>query len=183
MLVLGISTISSAGAIGSFFEPTIAIAGLIIAAAAYGIAKIIKSIKGTKYHQPVINDDTLHHLKQKQRKSKNKRRKSSNNNNKDPKKPSLVDNMEKFFLTGFGKKIYDCVEKTKKHFQGQQIYRVIKTIKGTPLKKGDLFYLDGFHKDHLEVFNNKGIFKSILNFNGERMLTKMAQAAGRRLLL
>ena len=145
-------------------------------------AEIIKSIKGTKYHLPQIDSDTLHHLKQKQqrlKKSKNQKTEPSNNNDKDPKKPSRIENMEKFFLTEFGKKIYLYVERTKKVFQGQTVYRVIKNIPGTLLKKGYQFYLDNFHKDHLEVFDKQGFAKTVIDLNGNVIFKYLGKISGR----
>ena len=44
------------------------------------------------------------------------------------------------------------------------------------MRKGDIFYLDMFHKDHLEVFNRRGEFRVVLNLDGtiNRKKTKKA---------
>jgi hypothetical protein len=44
-------------------------------------------------------------------------------------------------------------------------------------------YLDGQHKNHLEVFDRKGGFKYVLNLDGSINDAKTKAAAGRRLKL
>ena len=53
----------------------------------------------------------------------------------------------------------------QKRYQGQWIYQVTKKIDIEYLSKGDLLYLDNLHKDHLEIFNDKGKAKAVLNLN------------------
>ena len=77
-----------------------------------------------------------------------------------------VNNMKEFFSTTFGKSIKGALYKTKKRYQGQSIYQITKKIDNEYLSKGDFLYLDNLHKDHLEIFNDKGKAKAVLNLNG-----------------
>lgn len=49
------------------------------------------------------------------------------------------------------------------------------------LKKGDQIYLDGAHKNHLEVFDSKGNFKTVLNLDGTFNEAKDNAAKGQKL--
>lgn len=49
------------------------------------------------------------------------------------------------------------------------------------IKKGDQFYLDGQHKNHLEVFDSKGKFKAVLNLDGTINKVKTEAAKGRKI--
>ena len=51
------------------------------------------------------------------------------------------------------------------------------------LRKGDYFYLDSLHWDHLEVFNKNGTFKYVLNLDGTINVSKSSKAIGRTLAL
>ena len=70
------------------------------------------------------------------------------------------------FETPFGKSLEGKVVKLKRiPYQGQSLYQVEETI-NIYLKRGDIFYLDGLHKDHIEVFTKKGAIRSVLNLDG-----------------
>jgi hypothetical protein len=93
-----------------------------------------------------------------------------------------INNMKEFFnKTEFGQKIENSVEKTNKLQQGQSVYQVKKDLPEYGLKKGDQFYLDAAHKDHLEVFRKNGTMKTVLNLNGTENIDKALRAIGRRL--
>lgn len=47
---------------------------------------------------------------------------------------------------------------------------------GDCLVKGDKFYLDGMHKNHLEAFDSKGRFKAVLNLDGSYNADKTSKA-------
>ncbi|HAT2867203.1 TPA: hypothetical protein I8374_001625 [Serratia marcescens] len=51
------------------------------------------------------------------------------------------------------------------------------------IRKGDQFYLDASHKNHLEVFDSKGNFRVFLNLDGSVNVdkTKIAVTEGRKL--
>ena len=90
--------------------------------------------------------------------------------------------MNEFFQTEFGQKLEKSLRKTSRKYRGQTVYEVVdKGIDG--LKKGDLVYLDGLHKDHLEVFNRNGRISQVLNLDGTRNLSKteIAFREGRRI--
>ncbi len=81
-------------------------------------------------------------------------------------------NMKQFFKeSDFGKILSNYSIKLKQMYKGQAIYRVEKDI-GEYLKKGYHFYLDKLHLDHLEVFDEKGYAKAVLNLNGKLNLSK-----------
>ena len=91
-----------------------------------------------------------------------------------------VNNMSEFFETDFGKKIVGSLRKTKKKYDGQSVYEVMKKIDRN-LRKGDYLYLDGLHMDHFEVFDEHGNLKSGLNLDGTSNSKKFNLASGRRL--
>ena len=93
----------------------------------------------------------------------------------------VVNNTAEFFNnTAFGKNLKGVSQKTSKRIQGQSIHKVTgKNDFG--LKKGDHYYLDGLHKDHLEVFDSRGNFKKVLNLDGTVNSTKTKAAAGRKI--
>ena len=96
--------------------------------------------------------------------------------------PTPVNNMQEFFETDFGEQLKKSVRKTKRHYDGQAIYEVVD--KGIPgLKKGDQIYLDGMHKDHLEVFTRNGKISQVINLDGSINVRKTEEAIrqGRKL--
>ncbi|WP_242585388.1 MULTISPECIES: LXG domain-containing protein [unclassified Enterococcus] len=95
---------------------------------------------------------------------------------------NAITNMKEFFETEFGSSIKNKVSKTKKNYDGQQVYKADKKISEN-LRKNDQFYLDGQHKDHLEVFDKQGNFRFVLNLDGSINGAKTAKAAkqGRRI--
>ena len=94
-----------------------------------------------------------------------------------------VANMHEFFQTTFGKTIQKYLQKTHIIYKGQSVFEIIQDISKN-LQKGYRIYLDSFHKDHLEVFNKRGKFISVLNLDGSLNLEKTASAMneGRRLI-
>ncbi|MER2373229.1 hemolysin BL-binding protein [Photorhabdus laumondii] len=92
-----------------------------------------------------------------------------------------VGNMKEFLTQpGFGTQIKNSTQKTSQIYQGQSVYKANNNI-GKVIKKGDQLYLDGQHKNHLEVFDNKGKFKAVLNLDGTVNQTKTDAAKGRKL--
>ncbi|MGX7419695.1 hemagglutinin [Carnobacterium gallinarum] len=88
--------------------------------------------------------------------------------------------MDEFFEGEFGSELKGNVSKNGKRVDGQQVYKVDnKKLKELGLKKGDQLYLDGLHKDHLEVFDSNGSFKEVLNLDGTVNRDKTIKAAGR----
>lgn len=91
-----------------------------------------------------------------------------------------VENMSEFFKTDFGSELEKSLRKTKKRYDGQTVYEVTdKSIPG--LKKGDQIYLDGLHKDHLEVFDKRGNFIKVLDLDGTNNIDKFSKAGKRKL--
>ncbi|MGT2964055.1 pre-toxin TG domain-containing protein [Streptococcus acidominimus] len=90
-----------------------------------------------------------------------------------------VGNMNEFLSSDFGREIGDKLQKTKKRYDGQTVYKVTEDI--GDLKKGDQLYLDGLHKDHLEVFDKRGKFQQVLNLDGTTNNIKTDRGIGRRL--
>ena len=91
-----------------------------------------------------------------------------------------VNNMSEFFETEFGQKIVGSLRKTKKKFDGQSVYEVMKKVDRN-LRKRDYLYLDGLHMDHFEVFDKRGNLKSVLNLDCTLNTDKLLKAKGRKL--
>jgi len=94
-----------------------------------------------------------------------------------------VGNMGEFLKQpGFGNIVKDNTQKTNQQYQGQSIYKATDKI-GDYIKKGDQFYLDGLHKDHIEVFDKRGNFRAVLNLDGSvnERKTQQAEAEGRKI--
>lgn len=87
-----------------------------------------------------------------------------------------VANIHEFFKMPFGTKLKSKCQPMKQSYQGQRMYKVTENIPGTPLKKGDIFYLDAQHKNHLEVFTEQGKSRTVLNLDGTVNNVKKAQA-------
>ncbi|WP_413741471.1 S-type pyocin domain-containing protein [Sodalis sp. RH15] len=94
-----------------------------------------------------------------------------------------VGNMGEFFTQqGFGSQVKEFSVKTNQQYQGQNIYKANKDI-GSHIADGDIFYLDGAHKNHLELFDSNRKIKLVLNLDGSINTRKTfeAQKEGRRL--
>ena len=91
-----------------------------------------------------------------------------------------VGNMKEFLTQpGLGTQIKNSAQKSSQIYQGQSIYKANSDI-GDVIKKGDQFYLDGQHKNHLEVFDSKGKFKAVLNLDVTINKVKTEAAKGRK---
>ncbi|KNC21322.1 hypothetical protein FF38_03677, partial [Lucilia cuprina] len=101
--------------------------------------------------------------------NKNQSKSQNNaNNSKQPYQPNqgAVGNMNEFLKQpGFGSQAKDNSSKTTKIYQGQSVYQASNDV-GPNIKKGDQFYLDSQHKNHLELFDKRGNFKAVLNLDG-----------------
>ncbi|WP_264627236.1 DUF637 domain-containing protein [Candidatus Symbiopectobacterium sp. NZEC135] len=95
-----------------------------------------------------------------------------------------VGNMGEFFKQpGFGSQVKELSSKTSKKFQGQSVYKAENSI-GDFIKKGDQFYLDARHRNHIEVFDITGKeVRAVLNLDGSynAKKTESATKEGRRL--
>lgn len=77
-----------------------------------------------------------------------------------------VGNMGEFFKqSGFGSQMKESAQNTSQLFQRQSVYQAQGPV-GDYIAKGDKYYLDGLHKDHIEVFDSKGKVKAVLNIDG-----------------
>ena len=74
----------------------------------------------------------------------------------------------------FGASLKGLSQKTSKQFQGQSVYKINQ--RSGDLNKGDQFYLDNLHKDHIEVFDKRGNFKGVYNLDGNKNLAKTEKA-------
>ena len=92
-----------------------------------------------------------------------------------------VGNMGAFLGTpGFGTQLGDASQKTRlQQIDGQSVYKATDNV-GT-ISKGDYFYLDGMHKDHLEVFDSRGKFKAVVNMDGTLNDSKTSAGQGRKI--
>ncbi|HFJ8954395.1 TPA: VENN motif pre-toxin domain-containing protein [Serratia liquefaciens] len=104
---------------------------------------------------------------------------------KQPYEPNkgAVGNMGEFFKqAGFGEATKGNSQKTSKIYQGQTVYKASSDVSEN-IRKGDQFYLDGEHKNHLEVFDKRNKFVHVLNLDGSINIdkTKKASAEGRTL--
>ena len=89
-----------------------------------------------------------------------------------------VGNMKEFFDDlPFGNILKNLSTRTSKRFQGQTIYKAKKDAGN--IKKGDHFYLDNLHKDHIEVFDKRGSFRHVIGLDGVIIPSKTAAAANR----
>ena len=97
--------------------------------------------------------------------------------------PDNTVGINSFFAGMLGRDVYANSSPTSRMYHGQKIYVISKRVGN--FKRGDYFYLDGLHKDHIEVFNKVGKIKFILNLDGSinQAKTKKATAQKRRLLL
>ncbi len=76
-----------------------------------------------------------------------------------------------------GKLLKESSEKTKHAVKGAPVYRANKKIPELGIKKGDYFYLDKFHGDHIEVFNSTGTrAQTVLNLDGSENIKKLNAA-------
>ena len=85
--------------------------------------------------------------------------------------------MGEFFKTNFGKKLDATSTKTSGRYHGQCSGTLISGKNSLGLKKGDQYYLDGLHKDHIEVFDKNGNFKTVMNLDGTPNVSKIEQAS------
>lgn len=84
--------------------------------------------------------------------------------------------MKEFFRDmEFGQLLEKNSIKLNQKYNGQTIYLLNKKINKT-IKKGFYYYLDSLHYDHLEVFDNNGIVRAVLNLDGTLNEMKTIQA-------
>ena len=77
-----------------------------------------------------------------------------------------------------GRMLRGSAERTGKTYQSVPIYRMSKKMQigDVVLNKGDHFYLDKLHGDHIEVFNRRGKVRDVLDLGGNQMREKFERA-------
>lgn len=87
-----------------------------------------------------------------------------------------VSNMKEFFQTEFGKQLKKVCAHTSQQYKDATVYKVTEKIKHPMLERGDRFYLDKVHLDHIEVFSHTGHAKGVLNLDGTVNIIKTERA-------
>jgi RHS repeat-associated protein len=84
--------------------------------------------------------------------------------------------------TPLGDILIPASQRTGKTYQGQQIFEINTrvSVDGVKLKSGDYYYLDGLHKDHVEVFSSLDESKGVLNLNATFNDSKSEKAKKRK---
>ncbi|MFB5759850.1 polymorphic toxin-type HINT domain-containing protein [Paenibacillus medicaginis] len=77
-----------------------------------------------------------------------------------------ANNMSEFFKLDFGTSLKNLSQKTSTVVKGATVYKVTRKTGNDYLKKGDQYYLDTLHHDHMEVFDSRGKVKAVLNLDG-----------------
>ena len=108
----------------------------------------------------------------------------SNGQPKDPKPSRNTDffgNMSEVFKKApIGKTLKDASVGTTIICKGAKVFKLLLDLPQYGLKKGDYFYLDTLHRDHIEVFKScRKIIRTVLNMDGTQNLEKLAQALKR----
>ena len=76
----------------------------------------------------------------------------------------------------FGQKIKKSLERSRYTNQGKRAFKVIENIQNCDgFKKSDYVVVDAMHKDHLEVFDKRGRWVRVANFNGTKNNEKTKQ--------
>jgi len=80
----------------------------------------------------------------------------------------------------FGKKIKTALCRSSYKNQGKRVFKVVKKIeKCDGFSKGDYIAVDAMHNDHLEVFNMRGKWINVANFDGTKNYKKTRQQQGK----
>ncbi|WP_423192764.1 hypothetical protein [Cupriavidus sp. H18C2] len=94
-----------------------------------------------------------------------------------------VDNMRQLLSSdGFGSQLNGGSRGTPRIYKRSRIFVATKGV-GEKIRTGDQFYIDSAHMNHLEVFDNKGRIRVVLNPDGSVNEVKTVKAIkeGRRL--
>lgn len=94
-----------------------------------------------------------------------------------------ANDMSEFFKLDFGSSLKNLSQKTSSVVKGATVYKVTGKTGNNYLKKGDQYYLDTLHHDHMEVFDGRGKVKAVLNLDGtfNAIKTEVALKEGRRI--
>jgi|GEM_PF-6977598 len=79
-------------------------------------------------------------------------------------------------------KLADSSVRTKSSYQGATIYKITKKVEldGMKFQKGDYYYLDNLHKDHIETFSKNDVSKGVFNLYGTYNDRKSEKAKKRK---
>lgn len=83
----------------------------------------------------------------------------------------------------FGRKIKKALFRSQYTNQGKRAFEVVKKIEDCDgFNKGNYVAVDALHEDHLEVFNKRGEWVNVANFDGTKNIekTKQGQKESRR---
>ncbi|CAH1057236.1 hypothetical protein PAECIP111894_03394 [Paenibacillus pseudetheri] len=94
-----------------------------------------------------------------------------------------ANNMSEFFKLNFGSSLKNSSQKTSSIVKGATVYTVTGKTGNGYLKKGDQYYLDTLHYDHIEVFDSRNKVKAVLNLDGSfnAKKTEAALKEGRKI--
>lgn len=83
---------------------------------------------------------------------------------------------------GFGSQLGEASQKTTKIERGSVVYKANSDV-GEHIRKGDQFYLDKAHMNHIEVFDSAGRARAVINLDGSlnKAKTDVALSQGRRI--
>ena len=93
--------------------------------------------------------------------------------------------MEDFLESpGFGQTLKNNSIRTSQIIKGDKVYKAVKNIRNADgevvIRKGDSFYIDTAHDDHLEVFSKFRAERPVVNLDGSINDKKTVSAKGRR---
>lgn len=93
--------------------------------------------------------------------------------------------MEDFLESpGFGQTLKNNSIRTSEIIKGAKVYEAVKNIRNANgevvIRKGDSFYIDTAHDDHLEVFSKFRAERPVVNLDGSISDKKTVSAKGRR---
>ncbi|WP_198027157.1 hypothetical protein [Parasaccharibacter apium] len=93
--------------------------------------------------------------------------------------------MEDFLESpGFGQTLKNNSIRTSEIIKGSKVYKAVKNIRNANgevvIRKGDSFYIDTAHDDHLEVFSKFREERPVVNLDGSINDKKTVSAKGRR---
>lgn len=83
---------------------------------------------------------------------------------------------------GFGSQLGEASQKTTKIVRGSVVYKANSDV-GEHIRKGDQFYLDKAHMNHIEVFDSAGRTRAAINLDGSlnKAKTDVTLSQGRRI--
>lgn len=170
------------GSLGTLFGPAGVISGLVIGGVIGCIISACRKNKDSGYRSLFnVNEIQAYFKNNDIGQEKKKDAPGPEKPRNDNKYPNMY---EVFGKAVIGKQLKECSKSTSFSYKGiSKIYKVIKDIAKFGIKKGDWFYLDKMHGDHIEVFKKCGkVVRTVLNMDGTENKKKLVQAIGRDIL-